>query len=341
MTKTVPRVQTPPTDRRDGALIQAGGPVERGTLGPTAFQRLTGQGTDALIKEARRLRRRRWYFGSALTALLIAVAVAGYLIVSGPPAGAARSTRHHDEASRGATGSASVPTRSPDLIQPTTLATLPDGDLLILDSSRDQILELRPDGNLTVFAGNGRLGFSGDGGPARAAELDFGYFSSAAWPVTPNGSVDFLDDGNCRVRQVAPDGVIHTLARIPVVKVMGAPAERRARLTPSRYLPKARHSSPPVQGSSNVCASGGRLVWVAGSKGDEPHAANPTPSTVVFAPDSLAFNRRLGTTTSAATRQARLPARPLRQAHRAPRRQLPQRGGHRTERQRRRRHTSA
>ena len=184
-----------------------------------------------------------------------------------------------------------MPTRSPDLIQPTTLAALPNGNVLILDSSRDQILELRPDGALTGFAGNGRLGFSGDGGPARDAELDFGYFSSAGVAVTPNGSVDFLDDGNCRVRQVAPDGVIHTLARIPVVKVLGAPGGTACSADTVAVSPKGQVFVATGSGLIERLASGGRLVWVAGSKGDEAHEpANPTPSTVVFGPDSLAFN---------------------------------------------------
>jgi hypothetical protein len=62
---------------------------------------------------------------------------------------------------------------------PTTLAAEHNGDVLILDSSRDQILQLSPRGKLTVFAGSGRQGFSGDGGPAVNAELDFQYFSAA------------------------------------------------------------------------------------------------------------------------------------------------------------------
>ena len=76
--------------------------------------------TDALIKEARRLRRRRWMFGSLFTGLLSAAGAAGVLAASAPPAS-------HHAASVGSAGggrSASsarvlVPTRSPDLIQPT------------------------------------------------------------------------------------------------------------------------------------------------------------------------------------------------------------------------------
>ena len=37
--------------------------------------------------------------------------------------------------------------------------------------------------------------------------------------VTRDGTVDFLDDGNCRIRAISPDGVIRTILRVPLVKV--------------------------------------------------------------------------------------------------------------------------
>lgn len=181
------------------------------------------------------------------------------------------------------------PTRSPDLIQPTTLATLPNGALLILDSSRDQILELTSGGRLSVFAGSGRLGFSGDGGPARRAELHFTYFSSAELAVARNGSVDVLDNGNCRVRTISPNGIIRTLLHVPLVKVY--PSGRACPLT---GIAVSRSGSLYVSTSSDVkrLSKRGHLIWVAGSHGTVVHEPTRlTPSNVVFAPDSLAFDR--------------------------------------------------
>jgi hypothetical protein len=244
-------------------------------------------GEEALIKEARRLRRRRWMIGSTLTALAVSAGVAGFLVASGPPSPA------HHRSSSPASGSGvsavsargSVPTRSPDLIQPTTLAVLPDGDLLILDSSRDQILELNQHGRLVVFAGSGRLGFSGDGGQARRAELDLSYFSSAAMmAVRPGGTVDFLDDGNCRIRSISPRGIIRAIVRLALVKVYPHGAA----------CPVSDFAVSPTGGiyiASNSeierVSSTGRLVWVAGGHGTGFYR---TPSGVAFFPGSMAFD---------------------------------------------------
>jgi hypothetical protein len=245
---------------------------------------------EALIKEARRLRRRRWLFGSALTALAVGAGIGGYLIASGPP-----SPPHHAGLARGssargsvAPGRAVVPTRSPDLLQPSTLATLPDGNVLISDSSRDQILALRANGELSAFAGTGRLGFSGDGGPARDADLHFLGGSSSGITVTRSGAVDFLDDGNCRIRQISPDRAIRTIFRFPLVKDHPG----------GNVCPISAFAASPAGGlyvatSSQVerVSASGHLVWVAGSSrfsDDEP--THPTRSNVTLEPDALAFN---------------------------------------------------
>jgi hypothetical protein len=53
-------------------------------------------------------------------------------------------------------------------------------------------------GNIYAIAGNGRRGFSGDGGPARQAEL----FKSATVVVTGAGDLVIADGGNDRIRMV-------------------------------------------------------------------------------------------------------------------------------------------
>ena len=240
---------------------------------------------EALIREARRLRRRRWLIGSALTGLAVGAGVAGFLVGSGPPSRDARSVRSASAGSSAPPTSASVPTRTPDLIQPTTLAALPDGNLLILDSSRDQILELRPNGDLSVFAGTGRLGFSGDGGPARDAALKVGYFSAADMAVRPDGSVDVLDDGNCRIRQISAEGTIRTILRIRPAKTFPRGtvcAVSDFAVSPAGTLFIATNSEIERVSSS------GRLLWVAGSHGSGPYL---TRQRIAFYPDAMAFSK--------------------------------------------------
>jgi hypothetical protein len=243
-------------------------------------------GEEALIKEARRLRRRRWMFGSTLAAVAVGAGVAGFL-ASGPPSGS-RHASPDAAAASGSSGAAArsfVPTSSPDLIQPTTLAAFPDGHLLILDSSRDQILELRPDGQLSVFAGDGRLGFTGDGGQARRAELRLSYFSSAAMmAVRPNGTVDFLDDGNCRIRAINASGIIRTIVRVRSVKVYP-----HGTVCPVSDFAVSPTGSIYIAGNSEIerVSAAGRLVWVAGARGSRAYL---TPSHVAFYPGSMAFD---------------------------------------------------
>ncbi|MFF8919022.1 hypothetical protein ACF08M_38435 [Streptomyces sp. NPDC015032] len=66
-----------------------------------------------------------------------------------------------------------------------------------------------PAGVITTVAGTGRQGFSGDGGPALQAQLDF----PSGMAVSPQGDLYIADDNNNRVRKVsASDQTITTVA---------------------------------------------------------------------------------------------------------------------------------
>ena len=81
-----------------------------------------------------------------------------------------------------------------------------DGGVLIADSTR--VLRLGRDGVLTVVAGTGRAGFSGDGGPATRARID----GASDVAVAADGSVLIADTGNARVRRIDSTGTIVTVA---------------------------------------------------------------------------------------------------------------------------------
>ena len=86
------------------------------------------------------------------------------------------------------------------------LAVGPNGALYVADVARDRILVRLPDGRFRVVAGNGKVGFSGDGGPAVDAELS----DVSDLAFSPAGALYVADGG--RVRVIGRNGVIRTIA---------------------------------------------------------------------------------------------------------------------------------
>jgi hypothetical protein len=93
---------------------------------------------------------------------------------------------------------------------PGAMAESSSGTLYLVDAARDQILRRLRDGEFHVVAGNGRRGFTGDGGAANNAEIAVNFESGLA--VAPNGTVYFADSGNGRIREILANGVIETVA---------------------------------------------------------------------------------------------------------------------------------
>jgi hypothetical protein len=85
----------------------------------------------------------------------------------------------------------------------------PDGSIYLAIRDQHVIKKLAPNGTVSVIAGTGTSGFSGDGGPATSAALN----SPRSVAVASDGSL-FLYDANERIRRVLPDGTIRTVAGI-------------------------------------------------------------------------------------------------------------------------------
>jgi sugar lactone lactonase YvrE len=82
------------------------------------------------------------------------------------------------------------------------------GNLFIADTYNERIRKVGPNGIITTVAGNGTFGFAGDGGEATSAELDY----PEGVAVDASGNVFIADAGNQRIRKVATNGVITTVA---------------------------------------------------------------------------------------------------------------------------------
>jgi sugar lactone lactonase YvrE len=91
---------------------------------------------------------------------------------------------------------------------PRGLAMDAAGNLFIADTSNHRVRKVSTNGTITTVAGNGFSGFSGDNGPATSASLTF----PSGLAVDPAGNLFIADTANQRIRKVAPNGNITTIA---------------------------------------------------------------------------------------------------------------------------------
>jgi len=82
------------------------------------------------------------------------------------------------------------------------------GNVYVADAAAHRVRKIATDGSIQTIAGIGMAGFSGDDGPASAALLNQPY----GLALDPAGNLYIADLGNARVRKIALDGTIHTLA---------------------------------------------------------------------------------------------------------------------------------
>ena len=100
------------------------------------------------------------------------------------------------------------PATAAALCGPFGVAADDSGTVYIADSNNNRVRMVDGSGTITTVAGNGDLGFSGDGGPATSAEL--GYLRGVA--VDASGNLYIADSSNNRVRMVDGSGTITTVA---------------------------------------------------------------------------------------------------------------------------------
>jgi len=94
------------------------------------------------------------------------------------------------------------------LIYPNGLALDDKGDLYVSDIGAHRVFKLNSRGLLTVIAGTGEGGFSGDGGPATKAQLNAPHDLA----FDAEGNLLVADTYNHRIRRIDRQGVITTIA---------------------------------------------------------------------------------------------------------------------------------
>jgi sugar lactone lactonase YvrE len=97
---------------------------------------------------------------------------------------------------------------SAKLHYPLGIAFDTQGNLLVADSDNNVIRRITPKGIISTIAGNGSAGYSGDGGHATQATLNFPDDVS----IDPSGNVYISDASNFVIRMIDASGNIHTVA---------------------------------------------------------------------------------------------------------------------------------
>jgi streptogramin lyase len=101
------------------------------------------------------------------------------------------------------------PATKAKLNEPRTMALAADGAILFTEPKANRIRRIDANtGIITAFAGTGKAGFSGDGGPATRAMLNF----NRGVGVDGAGIVWIADSLNQRIRKVDANGIITTAA---------------------------------------------------------------------------------------------------------------------------------
>lgn len=102
-------------------------------------------------------------------------------------------------------------------LAPFGVASDSQGGLYVSDNDAHVVRFIAPNGIITTVAGNGTLGYSGDGGPGAAAQLA----RPTHLRIAPDGTLCICDTGNHAVRRLNADGTIETIAGTGVAGASG------------------------------------------------------------------------------------------------------------------------
>jgi uncharacterized protein (TIGR03437 family) len=105
-------------------------------------------------------------------------------------------------------GNGTAGSGSNQLSGPQGVAVDASGNVYVADTQNARILKVTPGGSASTYAGNGSPGYGGDNGAATSAQI----YTPTGVAVDAKGNLYIADYQNHRVRKVAPDGTISTVA---------------------------------------------------------------------------------------------------------------------------------
>ena len=184
----------------------------------------------------------------------------------------------------GTAGFADGPAMTAQFFLPSGVAVMQNGSVVVSDTYNHRIRLVAPDGTATTLAGSGTQGFAD--GTAMTARFNYPYGVA----VMQNGSVVVSDTYNHRIRLVAPNGTVTTLAGSAAGFVDG-PATTAQFDYPSRVAVMQNGSVVVADVLNNrirLVAPDGTVTTLAGS-GTAGFADGPAMTARFYNPDSVAF----------------------------------------------------
>jgi len=197
------------------------------------------------------------------------------------------------------------PATSAQLMQPRNVTIDTAGNLYISDFGANQVYSVATNGTLTLVAGNGMAGFSGDGMGALVGQLN----APAGLAVDATGSVYIADSGNNRVRKVS-SGVIITVFNTPTPTGLALDSTGTLYIAASGYFGTLSQQIPSVTSAVDVAVdrlgdlfassganvleipAGGAVTTLAGSGATQNFGGDNGPATAaqLNSPSSVAMD---------------------------------------------------
>jgi uncharacterized protein (TIGR03437 family) len=165
------------------------------------------------------------------------------------------------------------------LNHPSALLLDSAGNLLILDSFNGRIRKVTTDLNIATLAGNGNVGFAGDGAAATSATFNY----PEAMAIDAAGNVFVADSSNHRIRKITTDGNVTTVvgSGLSGYSGDGGPATA-ARLNHPRGVAVDSAGNIYIADTYNHVirmVTGGKIYTIAGT-GVKGYAGDGGPSAV-------------------------------------------------------------
>ena len=104
-----------------------------------------------------------------------------------------------------------------ELALPAAVATDSSGNLYIADTSGNTVRKVAPNGAITILAGNGIPGYTGDGGPAVSAQVN----RPRGIALDSSGNIYIADTENHVIREITTNGNITTYAGLGIAGYEG------------------------------------------------------------------------------------------------------------------------